>query len=161
MMSNFNHFLEKFPPVKLPITLSEEDAHVYSTENEPIPHKLIEEFIVPFETDHDEFTEYVPCFRIEGLKNFDAIVYWKAGLLNYQYIMMTFEKGGKTIDRKAVAGTYSDGQSMVRSVAQIEEDMSIIIMSGFSTDEDGIYDASLSTTKEIELLPDGKLVELD
>ena len=146
--------------VKLPVTLTEADALTYSAENDPLPHKLIDEYIVPFEPDHNEFSEYVPCLQIEGLKKFDAVVYWKAGLLNYQYILMTYEKGGKTIDRKVLAGTVSDGRSIVRSVARIDDDMSIIIMSGFAGEAGEVYDASQSTTVELELLPDGRIIEL-
>ena len=160
MSINYGHFLSKFPLAKLPVTLSEEDVQIFSAENEPLPHKLIEEFILPIELDHNEITEYVPCFRIDGLKNFDAVVYWKAGLLNYQYIMLTFANGGKTVDRKVIAGTVSDGHSIVRSVARIDDDMSIIIMSGFSGEGGEVYDASLSTTVELELLPDGRIIEL-
>lgn len=160
MSANFQHFLNRFPEANLPLTLKEEDAIIYSAENEPIPHKLIDEFILPHELEANELTEFVPCFRINGLKNFDAVVYWRAGLLNYQYIIMTFEKGGKTIDRKVLAGTVSDGNLIVRSVARIDDDMSIYIMSGPSNRSDDLFDASLSTTVELELLPDGKIVEL-
>ena len=160
MIANFRHFLNRFPQANLPITLKEEDAIIYSAENEPIPHKLIDEFIIPYEPEVNELTEFVPCFRIKGLKNFEAVVYWRAGLLNYQFIMMTFGKGGKTIDRKVLAGTVSDGNIIVRSVARLDDDMSIFIMSGPSNRSDDLFDASLSTTVELELLPDGKIVEL-
>ncbi|MEO1258352.1 MAG: hypothetical protein AAFZ15_06130 [Bacteroidota bacterium] len=160
MATSYQHFLDKFPSLKLPVTLKEEDAHTYSAENQPLPHKLIGEFILPYEEEVDEFTEYVPCFKLSGTKNFDAIVYWKAGLLNYQYVMLTLGKGGKAIDKKVIAGTFSDGQIITRSVARIDDDMSIFIMSGQASRTDEKYNASQSTTIELEILPDGKLIEL-
>ena len=97
---SYQHFIQKFPATKLPITLTEESARIFSTENEPLPHKLINEYILPYDEDYDDLTEYVPCMQLEGLKNFDAIIYWKASLMNYQYVLMTFEKGGKAIHKK-------------------------------------------------------------
>lgn len=161
MPSNFRHFINKFPATLLPLTLSEADAVTFSAANEPLPHKLIKEFILPFELDFDDLTEYVPCVRIKGTKNFEAVIYWKASLMNYQYVLMTFDKKGIPIDKKVIAGTFSDGKKITRSVAQIDDDMSIYIISGQISDRGNQYDASQSTTIELELLPDGKLIELE
>lgn len=161
MASNYQHFLSKFPKIKAPITLTEEDARVYSAENQPLPHKLISEYILPYDEDFDDLTEYVPCIRLTEPKKFDAVVYWKASLMNYQYILMTFEKNGKPIMKKAVAGTFSNGKRIMRSVARIDKDMSVYIMTGPTDKEDELYEASNSTTIELELLPDGKIIELE
>ena len=160
MSLKYNQFLSKFPPVQLPVTLSEEDARLYSAENEPLPDKLTRQYILPNETVHDDLTEYVPCFRLEGIKNFDAIVYWKAGLMNYQYILLTLEKGGKPIARRVIAGTTTFDGRLIRSVARLDNDMSISIVTGPSSPEDPLYEASKSTTMDLEILPDGKIVEL-
>ena len=160
MATSYHHFLNKFPAIQLPVTLKEEDARIYSAENEPLPHKLISEYIMPNEEQGDEFTEYVPCFKIAGTKNFDALIYWKAGLMNYEFIILTLGKGGKAIDKKVLAGTFSDGNTIVRSVARIDDDMSIFIMSGLTNKDEDDIDPSQSTTIELELLPDGKIIEL-
>ncbi len=160
MASSFNHFLNKFPKAKLPQTLKEEDVRTYSMDNDPLPDKLIQEYILPHEGETDDLTEFVPCFRLAGLKDFHAVVFWKAELMNYQYIMITYEKGGKAIDRRVLAGIVSDGQIIIRSVARLDTDMSIFIMSGQTDSKDEKYAASQSTTLEIELLPDGRMVEL-
>ena len=160
MALNFRHFLNKFPATKLPVTLSEEDARIYSAENDPLPHKLISEYILPDDPESDELTEYVPCFQIDGLKKFDAVVYWRAGLMNYQYVLMTFEKGGRMIDKKVLAGVFSDGKIISRSVARLDNDMSIQIMSGVTDNAEHRFQASESTTIELEILPDGKIIEL-
>ncbi len=160
MANNFQHFLKKFPAAKLPQTLAEDDAFQYSSENEPLPDKLVQEFILPLEEDADDLTEFVPCFQIDGLKNFKAVVYWKAGLMNYQYIIVTFGLGGVPIDRRVLAGTFSDGRIITRSVARIDDDMSIFIMSGVTDSAEELFTASESTTIEVELLSDGKMIEL-
>ena len=110
----FNQFVQKFPEEKLPISITEDSASEFSLENEPLSQKAIEDFILPLEEDTDELTEFVPGFRIAGLKDVTAILYWKAGLLSYQYILATFEKSGKLIDRQVIAGTVSDGRGIVR-----------------------------------------------
>ena len=144
----------------MPVTFSEEDAMLYSAENQPLPHKLINEFILPYDEEFDDLTEYVPCISIDGIKKFDAVVFWKASLLNYQYILMTFEKGGKPIMKRTLAGTFSNGEKIMRSIARIDDDLSIYIMSGPTDDPNGFYEAANSTTLELELLPDGKIIEL-
>lgn len=156
----FNQFVQLFPSEKLPISLTEESAFVFSQENEPLPQKAIDDFLMQLESDADDLTEFVPGFRIEGLKDIHALLYWKAGLLNYQYILATFEKSGKLIDRQVIAGTVSDGRSIVRTVARIDEDMTIYMVSGMAEGSEEEYDASQSTAKEMELLPDGRMIVL-
>lgn len=157
----FNQFVQKFPEEKLPVSITEDSASEFSLENEPLSQKAIEEFILPMEEDTDDLTEFVPGFRLPDTNDIHAILYWKAGLLSYQYILATFEKNGKLIDRKVIAGTVSDGRSIVRTVARIDEDKTIYMVSGMvegSLEEE--YDASQSTAKELELLPDGRMIEL-
>ncbi|MBK9012711.1 MAG: hypothetical protein IPM82_00720 [Saprospiraceae bacterium] len=156
----FNQFVQLFPEEKLPISITEESASEFSLENEPLPQKAIDEFLLPLEPDSDELTEFVPGFRIPDLKDVHAILYWKAGLLNYQYVLATFEKSGKLIDKQVIAGTISDGKSIVRSVARIDEDMTIYMVSGMFEGSEEDYDANQSMAKELELLPDGRMIEL-
>lgn len=157
---SFDKFLKFFPETKLPVSITEDTVSDFERQNDPLPEKLIEDFILPFDEDYDEYTEYTPGLRLSGTKDFQAIVYWKAGLMNYQYVLATFAKGGKPIDRKVIAGTFSDGHSIVRSVAQIDEDFSVNIVSGVAEGSDDQYDAEKNTTVELELLPDGRILEL-
>lgn len=156
----FNQFIHIFPEEKLPISITEESASIYSVENLAMPQKAIDYILMQFEPDIDEMTEFVPGFRIGGMKDIHAIVYWKAGLLNYQYILATFEKNGKLIDRQVIAGTVSDGKSIVRTVARIDEGMTIYMVSGMAEGSEADYDANMSTARELELLPDGRMIEL-
>lgn len=159
-MASFDNFLHKFPEVELPVSLSDEQAVEFSRSNPPLPAKMISEHLIPYEPEADDLTEFVSCFRIPNQKDFHAIVYWRGGLMDYQYILATFTKGGKLISRRVIAGLVSDGENIARSVAQIESDNSITIMSGFQPGDEILYEAANSTTIDLELLPDGKIVEL-
>jgi hypothetical protein len=154
----FAHFLEKFPEIDMPITLGEETHHHFSRDNDPLPALMISRYILPLEEDLDELTEFVPCFRIMGTDLFHAVVYWRAGLMNYQYILTTFTEKGLLIDKHVIAGTFSDGKVLTQSVATIDEDWIISIASGQSELESTEYTAASSTAYQLELLPDGKIV---
>lgn len=154
----FVHFLEKFPEIDMPITLGEETHHHFSRNNDPLPGLMISQYILPLEENLDELTEFVPCFSIKGTDNFHAIVYWRAGLMNYQYILAAFTKKGLLIDKRVIAGTFSDGKVLTQSVATIDEDWIISIASGQSENESTEYTAASSTAYQLELLPDGKIV---
>ena len=156
----FDHFLEKFPELDLPITLGEETHHHFSNQNDPLPGLMIEQFLAPLESNVDEFTEFIACFRFIDTKNFHALVYWKAGLMDYTYTLVTFTTKGLVIDKRVIAGTFSDGKVLTQSVATIDEDWGILIASGQSSSNENEYDASSSTAYNLELLPDGKIVNI-
>lgn len=156
----FAQFLEKFPEIPPPITLGEETHHHFSNNNDPLPDLMVRQFILPLEEDADDFTEFVPCFRIMATNKFFAVVYWRAGLMNYQYTLATFTEKGLLIDKRVIAGTFSDGKVLTQSVATIEDDWVISIASGQSGIDMELadYDAATSTAYQLELLPDGKIV---
>ncbi|MFT4759922.1 MAG: hypothetical protein ACI9XO_001793 [Paraglaciecola sp.] len=156
MKLKFQDFLLRFPEVELPVTLSDETLTVFSNENPPINSLVAHQFINVFEdTDMDDMTEYVPCFKIPKTENFHAVVFWKAGLLNYQFVLMTYDKSGNFIDSRTLAGTTSNGELVIKSVATFGEDWSVYIVSGAQDTTAEMYDAGTSTTTELELAPDG------
>ena len=155
---NFARYLEFFPEIELPVVLSPDAHHDFSQANEALPGALLEEFVLPFEPQEaDELTEYVPCFRIPKTEQFHALVLWRAGLLDYQYILMTYTQQAELIDRRVIAGTYYDGKLLTQSVATFDEDGSIYIVSGQNKADVDIYDAATSRSYELELLPDGTI----
>jgi hypothetical protein len=152
-------FLEKFPTVELPLTISEDSHHDFSKTNEPLPAFMIEQFLLTIETEEvDEFTEYVPCFRIPNTENFHAIVYFKAALLNYEYVLLTFNKDGLTIDKKIIAGTKVEGNQLQRTVATIGEDWIIYCVRGITAADNPLYDSSTSESLYLELMANGEIV---
>ena len=155
----FKQFAAQFPAIKLPVVLSEDTHHLFSQQNTPIPEVMINKFIEPIEgVDEDELTEYVACFRLPDTGPLTAIVYWKAGLLNYEYVLATFDKKGDFVDKRVIAGTFSDDEVLTQSVAQIKEDLSIIITSGQSELAQSDFDASSSTAYVLQLQLDGHIV---
>lgn len=157
----FTDFLNSFPEVELPVVLTEDAQAVFSKENNPLSNRVIEEFIIPIDDEIDEFTEYVPCFRIAKTHNFHAIVFWKGGLMNYQYFLATFDKKGNLIEKQMIAGTQVKGDSLLRTVATIEEDWTIASVVGVASAKDALsYDPSTTLDSTLELLPDGKIINL-
>ncbi len=159
--NNFAAFLRKFPEVRLPVVLNDEIHHDFSQHNDPLSSQMIDRFLAPIETEPiDELTEFIACFKIPDTGEFHAVVYWKAALLNYQYVLATFTKTGVLVDKHVIAGLFSDGKNLTSSVATIDEDWGIHIVSGQTEAASShLYDASQSKMSELELLPDGKIAD--
>jgi hypothetical protein len=81
--------------------------------------------------------------------------------MNYQYVMATYDnKSGALIDVRVLGGTFSDGRVITRSIATIDDDWIIYVVSGQTEgSEDETYDARRSRAVEFELLADGKIIE--
>lgn len=157
---SFEQFLDYFPEVELPVILSDESPHTFDRHNTPFPSHIIESFLVVTDPGAiDEFTEYVPCFRLPDQTDFHALVYWKAGLLDYQFHLVTYDKKSfKLIDHAILGGVQSVNNKLSRSVATIDEDLIIHVVKGESTDEESTYDASSTVSYHFELLPGGQII---
>lgn len=158
---SFSHFLEKFPAVPLPITLGEEAHYAFSEQNDPLPPLMIEQFILPIEVHPmDDFSEFIPCLRIPGTKDFHAILYWRAMLLAYEYTLAIFDKRGELIDKQVIAGTVAQGELLVSSVATISEDWMIYIVSGQArADHLAGFEADQTTANKLQITPEGQIEE--
>ena len=158
---DFAALLQVFPPVELPFTLGEDTHHLFSRENDPIPAAVIAEYILPLEGDEeDDVTEYVACFALPTPKAYHALVYWKAGLLNYRYKLVTYDAKGKLIAEKVIAGTTYTGDELTQTMAVIQEDLMIYLVSGQSQFIREDYTAANSTANRLQLTAEGKIVEL-
>lgn len=159
MTVKFDYFLSKFPVVELPVILSEDSHHDFSNENDPLSPAVIDKFMTQYETTvQDDMTEYVACFQLPlENKSFSAIIYWKAGLLNYDYILATYDtKTGTMIDKKAIAGTKVVGNAVKRIVAIVKEDLTVHSAEGI--EEGGQdYDADSTKVKKFAILDNGRI----
>jgi hypothetical protein len=158
MKINFDFFLEKFPEATLPVLLSEGAHHDFAQENDPLPLAAIDQYIARYEAHApDDYTEYVPCFRLPasaGLeKGIQAVVYWKAGFLNYDYVLATYNaKTGMMLDKKAIAGTKVNGNEVKQIVATIDTKRIIYVA------ESSIGTAADDTRlRQLELLENGMI----
>ena len=156
--ASFEGFLNYFPVEDLPLSFTDENVIAFSSNNAPLPPPMISRFIVPMESGIDDLTEFIPCAQIPNTENFKAIVYWRGGLMDYQYIMVTYNNTGDIIDKKVIGGTFFDGKVLTKSVSLMKEDWTIQILSGQSEDINTLaYDAANSKAVVLELMPDGEI----
>lgn len=79
--------------------------------------------------------------------------------MNYQYILVTYDKSGVLVDKAIIAGTSSpNGEDLVRSVASIDEDWIITIVSGASIQAKTDYNPKSSNAFTLEILEGGKII---
>lgn len=88
-MNQLERILHYFPETTLPVLISDDHLSDYEAESEPFPQSFIEEVLLLWEKDADEFTEFIPCFRLPKEEKFETVVYWKGGLLRYDFILVT------------------------------------------------------------------------
>ncbi len=160
--ATFTHFINGFPELDLPIVLSEENLRSFSANNTPLSQILIETYIIPYEEEAgDEFTEYIPCFRIKNTINFHTIIYYKAELLKNTYIMVSFNKDGTLISSMVIGGMMVNEEHLIRSISTIEEDWKIYIVENTSLKEEEKFDPSASKAITLELLATGEIISLE
>ena len=160
---SFKDFLKVFPEVELPIALSEDDHHTFSNKNKTLSESMVEEFIRPREMDEiDEFTEYVPCFRLPHHDNYIAIVYWRAKLMDYHYMMQTYTQKGEFIQSIHIAGMRTDGEKIAQLFCHIKENRTIHLVAGSAEADSTKYDPASSKAFKITLNHDGTSeIEMD
>jgi hypothetical protein len=156
-MSKLNKILHYFPETELPIIVSEDYLSDYETNADPFPQVFIDEVLLEWEKDADEFTEFIPCFRLPKEEKFNAVVYWKGALLRYDFILVTLDKNGELINKKSIASTIVNDNVIKKSVASIEPDLIINIIAGQTLDGEE-YDASMSKAFAMEVLPTGEII---
>lgn len=155
---SFEKYLEFFPMIELPIILSDESFDEIRRINDDIPTALVHRFISEFDADLDEFTEYFPCFQIPTGDEFVGLVYWKAKLLQYEFHLITYTRNGEFIAGKVIAQTLTNGESIIRSVSTIDEDLVIHVASGEMNMKAASYDANQSKTHTLEILSTGDII---
>ena len=84
---------DRFPPSELPVSLTLDSHKTFEQLNDLIPPDLVAHFIMQEdELPEDEFTEYLPCFRLPEAttREYISLVYWKAALMRYDFILATY-----------------------------------------------------------------------
>jgi hypothetical protein len=153
--AQFAEFIDFFPPLELPFNLLPDMSQIPS-DPLPLPGVLQDAYILPFESDEiDEFTEYVPYGRISGTKDFHAMIYWKAGVLRYEFILATYTAEGDPLSHAIVGGLRYEDEGTLHSVAVIHEDLSITIAEGIAQAEEEGLDPDQTQTYQMLILPSG------
>jgi len=157
---SFEVFLQHFSQEKLPLTLSDENVSYFDRKNRPLSNDVIRQFIKQGDSteDDEDHTEYIACNIIPDTKDIYAVVYWKGMLLEYDYILATFDKNGVLISKKVIAGVRSDGQNLKRSIATIDEDWIINIVAGEQVNDAEPYDPRRSQLMTMELMAHGEII---
>ena len=156
---SFKFFLEKFPEHALPITLRADTYETLGNGIDPLPTLMIEQYLLEEDEEDDGMTEHVACFRLPKHDNYEAVVYWKAGLLTYEYHLKTYTKDGVgVIDSQVIGGTVVIDDKMVESIATIQEDRIICIATGATHVETMEFDTSNNKILYVEIHDDGTII---
>lgn len=156
---DFAHFIAKFPEIALPITLTEESHLNFSRTNSPLSQAMIHEYIYNIEdSTFDEFTEFIPCLKLPATAGFHAIIYWRAGLMDYEYTLATFDETGNFLEKKVIAGTKILNGALIRSVTTIDPDWLIYIVMGSSDLDDTQFNPTKNRSLNMELLATGEII---
>ncbi len=156
-MSKLDKILHYFPEIELPTIVSDDYLSEYESNVDPFPQVFIDEVLLDWEKEADEFTEFIPCFRLPKEEKFNSVVYWKGALLRYDFILVTLDKNGDLINKKSIASTIVNDNVIKKSVASIEPDLIINIIAGQTLDGEE-YDASMSKAFAMEILPSGEII---
>lgn len=158
-IKEFKSFISYFPEIELPVTITEESILEFSKFNKPLAQALIEQIIVPIENNEiDEYTEFTPCLQLPPTDDYYAVIYWKGKLLAYEYILATFDKAGNLICRKVISGTRVEGDKVIQSVCNIDEDLIIHIIVGGQAQQSSKYDPQSSQAMSMEILSSGDII---
>lgn len=155
----FAVLLERFPEVDLPITLTTDTHHIFSTQNKPLTEAMVDRYLKAPDDELDEFTEFIACFKLPTAEHYQALVYWKASLLQYEYILTTFDLKGRFINRQTIAGMKSNGESILKRIATIDDEGVILVAEGVAAVDDQPYEASSSHTFQLEISPTGDILQ--
>ncbi|MDH3652007.1 MAG: hypothetical protein OEQ53_20135 [Saprospiraceae bacterium] len=155
---SFLDFLNFFPKIELPMTLGSDTHHVFDQENKPLPEVAIEKYLTPIVPRKDEFTEYIACFRLPSTDQYHAIVFWQAALMEYKYVLVTYDLKGTFIDKRIIAGTTSNGKTLLKRVATIDEDGIVFVAEGEGDLGQHQYSAEDGRTFHFEILQTGDIL---
>jgi hypothetical protein len=155
----FSDFLKLFPKIDTPVTLSVEDSRTFSAKNKPLKIEHIATYIDDqINSEENELIEYIPCFRLKNTSDFHALIYFKADLMNYEYILANYDKKENLIEKRIIAGLRSNGPIITRAVATISEDNIIYIVEGMTDADERLYNPSSSKSYNLELMANGEII---
>ena len=154
------NFLQFFPDVSLPYTLSTESQRMFSLENEPLSVAWMDRFALVDMSELDPFTEFMPCFRLP-MKKCIAIVYWKANISGSSFYVVTLDQHGRSIDQHNIAGLTYNTKGMMQKVCTISTDLMISMVEG-RVDETGhsipVDPAHSHLQSYLQIKEDGQIV---
>lgn len=158
---SFSNFLSRFPEIDLPVTLTDETEREISTRHDPLPMAMVDEFLgnfFPLEF-IDEYTEFVPCFRLKETRKFYAVVIWVAELTKKQFYLLTLNDKGHALQSKIIGGMILVGDKILRTAAHIDKEWLIHTVSGVAELQNPDEGNKETISSVIELMNDGSIVQ--
>ncbi len=159
MRPSFEQFLSAFPEVELPVTLTESLHHELEKANPTLAQALQLAFVQPADMGEiDEFTEYMPGFKVTTEKAFKAVVFWKAGLMTYEYILATFTPKGELISSAVISQMKVEEGVITQAATVITPEWVIYVSEGSIKEDAEEFDATQTENYSFEVLPNGEIV---
>ena len=156
--AQFTEFIEFFPLLKTPFSLLP-DLQQIPADPIPIPEVLQDAYILPFEGDEvDQFTEYIPYGKIEGTKAFHGLIYWRASVLKYEFILATYDLEGQPISHAIIGGIRYESEGTIHSVAVINENLQITIAEGLVEENADTIQPGETQSYFMSIQPSGEVI---
>ncbi len=155
---SFETYLNWFEKQKLPLQITEKTYRQINDLNEPLPDIVVSTFIKR-EGENEDVAEYVPVLRLPDTEEVIALVFWRAGLMRYDYFLATYNQKGELLDQQLVASTRYEDNNITRSIMRIDEEGLIFVVKGDTALNSKDYDASSSKHSYFEVLPNGSIQE--
>lgn len=125
-MTDFEKLLEYFHHIELPISFEPHHTHQLTEKNNTIPTDLAKVFLDENLTEEqEEYVELISFGRISLGNGCIGLVYWKADLMNYEYILVNLDKNGEILAKKRIGGTQYVEKRLLHTVATIEPNLSV------------------------------------
>lgn len=160
-MDTFSSFLSSLQELQLPLVLSGELQEDISRSNEPMPSDVAALFLPDIFQSWDEFTEVIPIGKITSLDQCIAVLFWKAGLMKYEFILYSYSKEGALIDRDVLARTSVEGDQINEEVAIIDDDLMIFKASSSQHSAQLLMENAMDSIQSTHMLKEsGKIVQL-
>ena len=159
----FTDFVDRFPEVELPVTLTAESHHTISKENQPLPEAFTQAFLHELDPrTAGEYAETIACFRLPNTEQdeYYALVYWVANLMDYKYVLATFSKTGELLDRSDIGGTTVQGDRLEQTAVTLEDDGFIYKVRGKAALDSDALDKDGTEIENWELQSTGAIVRL-
>lgn len=155
---SFKDFTAYFPEIELPVILTKDSASEFSRYNKPFNNNVIEEYFVKWDKEIDEYSEFLPCFKIPETGEFTAFVYYKASLLKYGFYIITFDKNNDLLSIRPLNSIEIKAEKIENSAVIIDEDWLIRVVAGEQELHVEDYDANESRMSTMEILPTGDII---
>ena len=159
----FENFINFFPEVDLPYTITSDTQRLLSINNDPMSATWMFNFVLEKDAVVDEYTEFMPCFSLPNTSQFIAIVFWQAGIEGSNYYLTTFSKTGVLIDKAKIAGTKYGADGLYQMVCTISPNWLFSTVEG-KLDEQGnsapISEEEKHQYKSLQLSGDGEIVPI-